>query len=223
MYDQYVVSYKAELHEMELLDGKKHILDRLKMNFLSRIFPFELKKVVVRPSTTHGVGVFAARNISSGELVTFYPGDAVEYMPNKDRHLPNCLTASLFSQRMEDRFSDKDELRTVGRDNDYAVDINDSYAIVGSPFFNNNPDYAGHLINDGAKSSSTAQSDAIYCRVSALKRNCLFRTLKGDLHLAIVAGRDIKEGEELFVSYGTKYWQSYNSQRNHPGSAGQEK
>ena len=43
-----------------------------------------------------------------------------------------------------------------------------------------------------------------------LKANCIFHNLKGDLHVAIVTTKDIKKGEELFISYGLGYWKSYN-------------
>ena len=43
-----------------------------------------------------------------------------------------------------------------------------------------------------------------------IQLNDEFYILKGDLHVAIIASRDILEGEELFISYGIQYWQSYN-------------
>jgi len=39
--------------------------------------------------------------------------------------------------------------------------------------------------------------------------NCIFYNLK-DLHIAIIATKDIEFREELFISYGIEYWNSFN-------------
>ncbi len=96
------------------------------------------------------------------------------------------------------------------RDNDYAFDLNSSYTIFGNPIFDNNPDYVGHFINDGAKSNSTPQSDECYSKISLLKSNCKFQVLKEGLHVGIMATKDVKEGKELFIICGLAYWRTYN-------------
>lgn len=203
-HSQYTSNYKAKLREVKMLDGKTYEQDYLKMDYLSMILPFQLDRVAVKPSKVHGKGVFATRDIKCGDLATFYPGDAVEYMPNRDRNLGNSLKMILYSRRMDEK--PDEEIRN----NDYAVDVNSSYTIFGDPIFDDNPDYVGHFINDGAKSDSTPQSDEIYSKISLLKSNCRFQVLKEGLHVGIVTTKDVKAGEELFIIYGLPYWKTYN-------------
>jgi hypothetical protein len=68
----------------------------------------------------------------------------------------------------------------------------------------------GHIINDGAKHNSTRKSENIYSKISFLKSNCGFFPLKNNLHVAVIATKDIEPDEELFVSYGITYWRYFN-------------
>jgi SET domain-containing protein len=192
-------------------EGKSYTVDVTKLNFLSEIFPFKLDKVKVGPSKVHGRGVFAKRKISKDELITFYPGDIVEYTPHGDRWKDNHITVSYSSRRFEDEFG-KEAVKDVKyRNNDYAFSINSHYTVIGHPAFDQDPTYFGHFINDGAKSNSTELSDQIYIKISLMKQNCQFYPYSGEmLHVPIVATRDIEEGEELFIHYTTLYWQSFN-------------
>ena len=96
------------------------------------------------------------------------------------------------------------------RNNDYAYDINEYYAIIGYEYFKDDSNYhLGHFINDGAKTNSTENSNKIYNEITRIKMNCIFYNLK-DLHIAIIATKDIEFGEELFISYGIEYWNSFN-------------
>ena len=45
----------------------------------------------VRPSRVHGDGVFATRDIAEGELVTFFPADALLVWEGGDRKLNDCF------------------------------------------------------------------------------------------------------------------------------------
>jgi len=46
------------------------------------------------------------------------------------------------------------------------------------------------------------------------KINCVVRKIwvAGDLHLVIAASKNIKVGEELYLSYGSSFWQASGSQ-----------
>ena len=70
--------YKSKVQlEKSQFDNKEYIIDILKLKILSSIFQFELNKVELKKSKIHGYGVFATKNISKDELITFYPGDIV--------------------------------------------------------------------------------------------------------------------------------------------------
>ena len=207
--NMYKKIYKSQLEKSICpLNNKEFIIDKCKLNFLSEILPFEFDKVELRKSLIHGFGVFANQNINKGEIITFYPGDFVEYMPNQDRHLPHCLKTCFRSRRFENKFGEVTDAKY--RDNDYAFDLNSFYSIIGCNHFTDDPNYLGHFINDGAKTNSTEKSNEIYLQISNLKKNCQFKTLK-DLHVAIVATKNINIGEELFIRYGLNYWHSFNN------------
>ena len=220
MYSTYLQDYKSKMvildkSKIELLDipvnEKKSIniikIDKLKLVYLSNILPLGLNKVEVKKSKLHGYGVFAKRNILKDELITFYPADIIEYLPNGDRNIKGHLTNIFRSIRFEKQFGKTCDKKF--RNYDYAFDINENYTIIGSPYFKEDTNYMGHFINDGAKSNSTHKSNEIYKTITSLKANCRYYNLK-DLHVAVISTKNIKKGEELFIIYGIRYWESYN-------------
>lgn len=208
----YLQKYKSNIellnipvNEQKCINNK---IDNVKLEYLSNILPFELNKVEVKKSKIHGYGVFAKKNILKDKLITFYPGDIIEYLPNKDRGINDHITGVFHSKRFVKQFGTTCDKKF--RNNDYAYDINKNYTIIGSPYFKKDSNYMGHFINDGAKSNSTNKSNEIYKTITTLKANCKFYNLKEDLHIAIISTKKIKKGEELFISYGIRYWKSYN-------------
>jgi hypothetical protein len=209
--NMYKKIYKSQLEKSICpLNNKEYVIDKCKLNFLSKIFPFAFDKVKLRKSLIHGFGVFAKQNINKGEIITFYPGDFVQYCPNEDMYVPNHLTMIYRSQRFENKFGEVTDAKY--RDNDYAFEVNSFYGIIGCNHFTDDPNYLGHFINDGARTNSTEKSNEIYLQISNLKRNCQFHILK-DLHVAIVATKNINIGDELFIRYGLNYWHSFNNKK----------
>lgn len=203
---------KAEINTELSKSGSEKVspnVNSAKLHFLSFIMPFGLDSVIAKPSKTHGMGVFVKKNILIGELITFYPADFVEYSPDKNRHIPKHRVGVSRSARFVKSFGLITD--SNARNNDYACYINPKYTIIGEKTFVNDPNYLGHLINDGAKSDSTKKSNRIYSTISSLKANCKYYNLKGGLHVAIIATKNIKEGEELFITYGIPYWYSHNN------------
>ena len=202
-------SYKPNIIKIQNkdMDGKHHYVDIAKFNSLTGIFPFELNNIYIEKSNVHGFGVFANRNISKGELITFYPGDVLEYTPNSDRYIHGHIVALYRSERFENKFGS-----TAKLGNDYAFTIDDKITIIGSNEFKDDLNYAGHFINDGAKPNINKDSYEIYNKISHLKANCIFYRLKENLHVAIVSNRNIVKGEELFLMYGIDYWKSIMKQ-----------
>ena len=206
--NQYKKNYKNQLEKSICTwNNNEYVIDKCKLKFLSQIFSFELDKVELKKSLIHGLGVFAKQNINKGELITFYPGDFVEYTPNEDSDLPNHLTILYRSQRFENKFGEVTDSKF--RNNDYGFELNSFYSIIGCNHFTDDPNYLGHFINDGAKTNSTEKQNEIYLKISNLKRNCKFHILK-DLHVAIIATKNINIGEELFIRYGLSYWDWFN-------------
>lgn len=203
----YLKNYKNQLSK-KTLNNNEYVIDKCKLEYLSAILSFEFDKVELKKSLIHGLGVFAKQNINKGELITFYPGDFVEYTPNEDRHLSHQVKAIFRSERFENKFGALTDSKY--RNNDYAFDLNSFYCIIGCNYFTDDPNYLGHFINDGAKTNSTEKQNEIYLKISNLKRNCKFHILK-DLHVAIIATKNINIGEELFIRYGLGYWNCLNN------------
>lgn len=211
MYNTYDKNYKSKIEEIKD-NNTNYFIDRLQFNFLTNILPFELNSITVKPSTIHGRGVFAIKDIKNKELITFYPGDVLEYTPNRDRNNNNHCVITYSSKRFKNKYGNVAKEEKY-RDNNYAFTISNLYTIIGDPFFDKDPNYMGHFINDGAKSTSTRQSNEIYLKISLLKANCCFQHIRGDIHVAIVSTRDIKKDEELFIHYGLQYWESFNKNK----------
>ncbi len=203
---------KTEIKAKRSKSGSEKVspnINSAKLYFLSFIMPFGLDSAIAKPSKIHGTGVFVKKNILVGELITFYPADFVEYSPDKNRHIPKHLVGVSRSARYVRSFGLITDSNV--RDNNYACYIDPKYTIIGEKTFDNDPNYLGHLINDGAKSDSSKKSNRIYSTISSLKANCKYYNLKGGLHVAIIATKNIREGEELFITYGIPYWRSHNN------------
>ena len=126
-------------------------MDMNKLDIQSKILPFGLSKAFVSKSKVHGNGVFANSCIKKDELITFYPGDIVKFSP--EGSLSAGPQALIYSQRLE---SSKGEMST-GKywDQRYSFDYNKHYSVCGHKSFINDPNYLGHVVNDGAKHNST--------------------------------------------------------------------
>ena len=189
------------------LDNKRYLCNFKRMQILSIMFPHGLDKVELKNSSVHGNGVFAKQNISEGELITFYPADIVKEYPNKDGDVDGHIEFRIFSKRFDKEFGRTTDKKYIN--NAYCYNLNDTYSIIGSPYFKDDPNYLGQFINDGAKPTSDPKSINIYNKISRMKQNCRFQDLKENLHVAIVATKDILKGEELFICYNAGYWISH--------------
>lgn len=171
--------------------------------------PFVLNRVQVQGSSIHGRGVFATRRIREGELVTLYPGDYLRYFPRgctrKRTRYRYTVGDHLFKYRWSHDFEDAKKRKQLER---YAFNVNSHYDIIGAPLLADDPSFLGHMCNDGAKSSKP-RDRLIYERISQLRMNAVCVPVM-DACVAVVACRDIGEGEEVLLSYGYEYWSCYH-------------
>ena len=94
----------------------------------------------------------------------------------------------------------------------YAASVDDVYSVMGHPSLNDNPAYFGHFANDGAGhialQSKVGDCGGIeeiissYVSESLRLSNARHEPISGGLHLGTVATKDIKNGEEVLVTYG---------------------
>ena len=177
IYNTYLENYKHKIEKTHNPKNKKiYNIDRLKIEYLTIILPFKLDKVELKKRKNQTFGVFTKQKILKGELITFYPGDILEYSPDeKENHIVSYTSERFYNQYK----GTKPDITVINDNNIY--NINDKYLIIGCSYFNNDPNYLGHFINDRSKP------------------NCYFYNLK-DLHIAIVALENIDINEELFLS-----------------------
>jgi SET domain-containing protein len=185
-------------------------IDYPRLHILSSTIQCNLANVYLKESEVHGQGCFANRDIKCGELITFYPGDIIEITPNKDRDVDDHKTGVYPSERLYRKYGNITDKKH--QNNDYAFVIDDMYMIFGEPSFNEDPNYMGHFINDKVQSDSTKESDKIYEKISQEYANCQIHSIE-NLHVCVLACKDIKKDEELFTSYGIGYWKSHNKNK----------
>ena len=134
--------------------------------------PF-LNKSRLGPSLIEGAGrgLFATEDLTEGEVITCYPGDALMYeMPvdvedenddesNDDDHGEEDYVEEMVLWGVhvpekniwsEDVVFDGDEGSGTPPLTAYGVSIDDQYSVMGHPALDDNPAYFGHFVNDGA-------------------------------------------------------------------------
>lgn len=136
----------------------------------------------VGKSDVHGNGVFATEDIKKGEYICEYGGDVVT----------------------------NEEFHNKYNDNLYALNISHNYLIIGHQVPKDSMKI-GQLINDFATFDNEG-TDIIekyyFYKIKSMKGANVDFMRVGKFKMLIVALRDIKKGEELFVSYGAGYWNS---------------
>ena len=149
-----------------------------------------------------GNGLFATRNIISGELITLYPGDAILFRAGEKEE----VTGVLYGDKQQDLGLTSDDARA------YETRLSSIHSIVADKDRISDAAYLAHIANDGA--ILTEGNDAartVYSRVSAEAATSALQSILGGCHVGLFALRDIECGSEIFVSYGEGYWLSRGS------------
>lgn len=163
-----------------------------------------LARSAVRESSLHGRGLFALRDLAQGELITFYPGDALLIWKDSDRS-PDRDVGVLFGAHVLER--DPERVLSEGA-RGFEVQVSETTSLVGDPELCDDQAYLGHMCNDGSMCSSPEER-ASYEQESASASNAAFIGIEG-CHFSVQATRAIKAGAEILVSYGAGYWLSRN-------------
>ena len=183
----------------------------------TRLLDLALNRCRIAPSTIEGAGngLFAARGIDQGELVTLYPGDVLATWP--EEVLDGSETPSEEGVFFELCTShDGSEWRAnwerqdpvfIAKSWGYGVRTGAKRAIMGDPANNKDTAYLGHIANDGAMCPRPGSAVELYTEASERAANVALDTLSmHGCHHAMVATRAIRSGEEVFMSYGASYW-----------------
>ena len=206
-FDEIALAYRMyrgkRLRRGKTPDGRAYVLDTLKVDIMMERFDLGLRKVEVRSSAIHGKGVFAVQDIAAGEVATLYPADWVAYMPHETRRTPGHFELIIPSDRVD--MPEGGFLDTA-----YTYDVCANFSIQGDPTQHDDPNYLGHMLNDGARATVDPRSHRIYCACTLAKSNCKFEIKNDGITVAVTAKRDITAGEELLVPYGVGYWTSHS-------------
>ena len=179
-----------------------------------------LCKVRLAPSTIRGAGdgLFAAVDIEEGEIITCYPADALMALPPGADAAASSSGArsrlTIWGQHVpaDDRVQSTEEMEA------YALSIDAIYSVVGLSSMRDDMAYVGHLANDGARLEGLGGPDMrlllpAYMQASQRRANAGHETVEG-CHTLTIATRDVTAGEEIFVTYGPKYWMNKLRRRN---------
>ena len=163
-----------------------------------------LSRCRVQNSTLPGAGngLFATRDIASGELITLYPGDAILFRADEKEE----VTGVLYGDKYQNPGLTSDDARA------YETRLSPIHSIVADKDRINDTAYLAHIANDGA--ILTEGNDAartVYSRVSAQAATSALQSILEGCHVGLFALRDIECGSEIFVSYGEGYWLSRGS------------
>jgi SET domain-containing protein len=161
----------------------KKINDNFKCS--QQLFNIELKP------GKFGMGLFATKDMSKGSLVTCYPSHMI-------------LSYGKVTGRTPLKYSKKDAKYMI---NNYGLSVKHNGVYVGDPNLKLDKQYLGHFVNDPCDFAATSNGSLMYFLDSMKNVNTYYI---GD---KIVAQRDIKKGEELFVTYGCNYWKRKGKER----------
>ena len=163
-------------------------------------FSHRLERCCVDSSAIHGDGLFATRQIEKGELVTFFPGDALLVWEDGDR---NGDVMIFFGAHIPQSERDAAQV-TNERVKQYELYSSPMISAVGDPARRDDPTYLGHFAND-ARRCDTPDDVESYRQESSAAANVEAVLLEG-CHFALRAVTPVSPGDELLRSYGEGYW-----------------
>lgn len=190
-------------------DGKTMMVDESKSKALSIVICKLFNKVELKPSTTHGRGVFAKQDIKQGEIITLYPADIIVQYPLGRSNNKSMATARVSNRMPESIHTEEKAVKEYLQQWQYKFEIDKNYSIVGHPDHTDNPTYLGHMINDRFSCDFNKITPAMYIQLSLAKANAQFQSIDG-VCIVAVATKDISSGEEVYVSYGPSFWETYH-------------
>ena len=155
-----------------------------------------------------GRGLFASEDISKGQVITCYPGDALLCKSEDGGE------EFLWGTHVPKSYIWDEDAVFVGTESSapltsYSVSVDNKFSVLGHPLMDDNPAYYGHYANDGAsiemsldiEEGGVEEAIAAYVSRSIELANAMHKPFKEDkLHMVTVATRDIKAGEEILVT-----------------------
>ena len=130
-----------------------------------------------------------------------YKGKSYNITEKEEQHVDFWTLNNVFQK----------SINNDGLSEDYGYVLNEDYLIYGN-FNKSESNYLGHLIKEGYQPSEM-DSKEIYEKISLQKENCQFLNIN-NYHVGVFATKNIKKGQEIFVSYGFSYWLNRRNNKN---------
>jgi len=166
----------------EAVDIESYILGHQKLMNLDQKFDKNELEIKESKLKNGGLGLFTNVPIPANNILCFYPLDLIQDLNNPDTFYKNG-EKTLIEQSEENK-----EKVYYG---DFTI-VMENYRIIAEAGLKKNHLYCGHMANDkGYNPQKTYKPQLNNCRYEALN---------------IVSNRNIKIGEEIYVSYGKQYW-----------------
>jgi len=161
-------------------------------------------QVKVQPSPIHSNGVFALVAIPKHTIVTFYPPHWLNYTVGRSQNvrLHHKWGTDNVKSECPDHVA---KTYTINLDKSIVRDPNVSEAIIGDPT-DLTPGWLGHMVNDSKCIPKVPKESDVVAYVQTLANNNVIPVYLSRFRIALVSTRDIVAGEEIFMSYGPKYW-----------------
>jgi hypothetical protein len=156
----------------------------------------------------HGRGLFSRSVIGAGQFISLYPAD-LTYGPGQGTHGFVRVSSRLNTLATGSPAPSEWIQNWIDQRADYTYMFPDGRTCVGAPEFDNEPWFLAHFANDAI--ACTKETQRIYDAVADGATNSKLYSfgngpVGGPCYAALFASKDIAPGEEILVSYGSRYW-----------------
>ena len=166
------------------------------------------EKCEIRKSPKHGLGVFAKEDIRAGTLITLYPADGLKSWESEESY--NAVEGFPHGIRHEEFPGMSSDV--LMKYSAIVPALGEKFVeIVGDPSNFEDSWYLGHMCNDSCMIHDKTETEWYESQRSQNACIGLVPMIaqvyeKWFTSLGIWAQTDIKAGEEIFVTYGSRYW-----------------
>ena len=175
------------------LSSHRNLLDKLMYNCLDNPIQLKHNNIEIRKSCIHGNGVFATSDIPTGSIITFYPVHGF------------FISGNLCIIKQSSFFTEYDW-------SVYQHEIDNNLSIIGDPTQIENKLLLGHMFNDAIGNTFTSLTEEGITNgineyyEQLYKNNCFVRINNQFGVVYIITSKDVKQDEELTISYQPTYW-----------------
>lgn len=158
-------------------------------------------------SPIHGKGLFAARNLKKGDIITFFFPYFLETVVKSDNHdiLDNPEEGVSILPIISRRSLNSHDIHQMRHCENRILD---NVYLMGDPHETTDARFLGHIVNDACEFYSGITELEYDEQISMKANSCLVKNVHEPRLLYIVAYKNIEAGEEILSYYTWAYWQN---------------